>query len=72
VLTAIAGAIVGVLAERVPSAAAVFLVGAVIGALTYWFVGRQSGQTSFSLMIGALVGLAIAAVVNFRGRRRVP
>ena len=71
-LTAIAGAVIGFLAERVPSVAVVFLGGAVIGVLTYWFIGRQSAQTPSSLLLGAIVGLAIAAVVNFRGRRRAP
>ena len=69
-LTALVGAIVGFLAERALPAAATFVGGAVLGALTYWFMGRQSGATNASLLIGAIIGLAIAAVVSFRGRIR--
>ena len=69
-VTALMGAIIGFLAERALPAAATFLGGAVLGALTYWIIGRQSGATNASLLIGALIGFAIAAVVSFRGRAR--
>lgn len=69
-LTAVLGAIIGFLAERALPAAATFVGGALLGALTYWFIGRRSGETNASLFIGTLIGLAIAAVVSFRGRAR--
>jgi hypothetical protein len=66
-LTAVLGAVTGVVAERGRSALATFLAGALFGALTYWFIGRGSGATKTALALGALVGMDIAAVVNFRG-----
>ena len=69
-LTALLGGIIGFLAERALPAAVMFLGGAAPGALTYWIDGRQAGETNASLLIGALVGLWIAAVVSVRGRAR--
>lgn len=69
-VTALIGAVIGFLAERALPAVATFLGGAVLGALTYWVIGMQSGATNASLLVGALIGLAIAAVVSFRGRAR--
>ena len=43
------------------------VLGALLGALTSWGLGRGSGATKTALALGALVGMDIAAVVNFRG-----
>ncbi len=67
-LNAVAGAAVGLVAERSGSRALTLLSGVVLGLLAWWFVGRGSGSGNTALLVGALVGLSIGAIVSFRGR----
>jgi hypothetical protein len=68
ILNGLAGALVGLFADRSRSRPMTLLSGAVIGMLLWWFIGREGGAPRTSLLLGSLVGLGIAAVVTYWGR----
>jgi hypothetical protein len=68
-LTAVAGTLAGGIAERAQAPVS-FLGGAVLGALTYWVIGRASGAAKPARFVGTLVGLAIATVVTLSAMYR--
>ena len=68
ILNGVAGALVGLIADRSRSRPATLLGGALLGLLLWWFIGREGGSPRTSLLLGTLVGLGIAAVVSYWGR----
>jgi hypothetical protein len=63
----LAGAVAGLAAERSPNRLVPMAVGAAVGALAWWYVGR-SGEPGTAALVGAVLGGAVGAAMGFLGK----
>jgi hypothetical protein len=65
-----AGALSGLAAERSPNTALPISVGAVVGALGWYWIGR-AGMPGKAALTGAVVGAVVGVIVALKGGRRL-